>query len=97
MKPASSKLTDQQRYLLQRIPTTYNLKGYVRPQEPAEVKRARIVIEQWEKSEGKKECEAKKRNEALITKAREAVYFEPPDKALVIVRQCEKLLKGCPV
>jgi len=93
----SKKLTDQQRYLLGRVPSIYQMNGYKPTPEPSEVKRARKTIERWDKAESLRSCKAKKRNEALITKAKEAVYFAPPEKALRIVQQCEKLLKDCPV
>lgn len=93
----SKKLNDQQRYLLARIPTIYNMNGHEPLPEPVDVRKARKVIERWDKAESLRACKAKKRNEALITKAREAVYFASPDKALRIVQQCEKLLKGCPI
>lgn len=92
------RLSPQQNYLLQRIPSTYDMDDSEEKQvEPVEVKKARKLIEQWDKQESLRRCQAKKRNEALIRKAREAVYFEEPEKALAIVKQCEKLLKGCPV
>jgi hypothetical protein len=99
-KVMSGKLTEQQRYLLNRIPAVYQMddKWYGKPKpETAELKRARRLIAAWDKAEALRVCKAKKRNEALITKARESVYFDPPEKALRIVQQCEKLLKGCPV
>ena len=92
-----NKLTAQQAYLLQRIPAVYSMNGAEAPDEPAEVKQARKVIERWEKQEAIRKCKVQKRNEALVRKAREAVYFDKPEKALAIVHQCEKLLKGCPV
>lgn len=93
----SKKLTDQQRYLLNRIPGINYMRGDDPIPEPSEVKRARRVIERWTKAQALRECRARKRNEALITKAKEAVYFASPEKALRIVQQCEKMLKGCPV
>jgi len=95
--PGASKLTAQQQYLLQRIPGTYTMNGYTRRAEPTEVKHARKIVEQYEKEEAKRECEAKMYNEALVRKAREAVYFGTLEKALAIIQQCEKRLKGCPV
>lgn len=92
-----NKLTQQQAYLLQRIPSLHDMNGLESLAEPAEVKRARKVVEGWEKKQSLRACQQRKRNEALIRKAREAVYFDKPEKALAIVRQCEKLLKGCPV
>jgi hypothetical protein len=93
--PTTKRLTEQQKYLLQRIPSSYQMNGYKERVEPAEVKQARKLIERWDKEESRLRCQAGKRNEALRTKAREAVYFDTPEKALVIVRQCEKMLKGC--
>lgn len=93
--PARRDLTAQQKYLLQRIPSQYQMNGYKERSEPAEVKHARKVIEQWEKQEKLLRCQAEQRNEALRRKAREAVYFDTPEKALAIVQQCEKLLRGC--
>lgn len=92
-----NKLTQQQIYLLNRIPGIHQMNGIEPQAETAEVKRARKVIERWDKAQSLKACQQRKRNEALIRKAREAVYFDKPEKALAIVRQCEKLLKGCPV
>lgn len=89
------QLTVEQRYLLERVPSSYQMNGYKARTEPAEVKQARKLIEQWDKQEKVLQCRADKRNQALRQKAREAVYFDTPKKALAIVRQCEKLLKGC--
>lgn len=88
-------LTVEQRYLLERIPSSYAMNGYKERPEPAEVKRARKLIDKWDKEEKLLACRAGKRNEALRQKAREAVYFDTPEKALAIIRQCEKMLKGC--
>jgi len=93
--PNSKQLTVQQRYLLERIPSSYQMNGYKERPEPAEVKQARKLIERWDKGEKLRACQAGKRNEALRQKAREAVYFDTPEKALAIVKQCEKMLKGC--
>lgn len=89
------QLTVEQRYLLERLPSQYQMNGYKPRAEPAEVRQARKLIEHWDKQEKVLQCRADKRNQALRTKAREAIYFDTPEKALAIVRQCEKLLKGC--
>jgi hypothetical protein len=91
----TKRLTAQQQYLLQRIPSSYQMNGYKERAEPAEVKQARKLIERWDKQEKLLQCQAGRRNEALRQKAREAVYFDTPEKALAIIRQCEKMLKGC--
>lgn len=93
--PSLKQLTAQQRYLLDRIPSSYRMNGYKERTEPAEIKQARKLIERWDKEEKRLRCKAEQRNEALRRKAREAVYFDTPEKALAIVRQCEKMLKGC--
>lgn len=93
--PGRKQLTVEQRYLLERIPSSYQMNGYKERPEPAEVKKARKLVELWDQQEKRLRCEAGKRNEALRQKAREAVYFDTPEKALAIVKQCEKMLKGC--
>lgn len=93
--PSRKQLTVEQRYLLERLPSSYQMNGYKERPEPAEVKQARKLIDKWDKEEKLRQCQTGKRNEALREKAREAIYFETPEKALAIVRQCEKMLKGC--
>lgn len=90
------RLTPRQNYLLQRLPAMYQMSDGEKSIEPVEVKKARKVIEQWDKREALRQCRAKERNRALVEKARESIYFDDHEKALVIIRQCEKLLKGCP-
>lgn len=91
----TKKLTDQQKYLLQRIPSSYQMNGYKETPMPVSVKKAEALVERYRKQEARQRCVADKRKEALRQKAREAVYFDSPEKALAIIRQCEKLLKGC--
>lgn len=93
--PPVRTLTDRQRYLLARIPSDYQMNGYHEPAKPPEVRRAEAIMNRWEKAQGLAKCKAKKRAEALRRKAQEAVYFEDDRKALAIVQQCEKMLKGC--
>lgn len=71
------------------------MNGYKERVEPVEVKKARKLVKQWDKQEKLLQCQAGARNEALRRKAREAVYFDTPEKALAIIRQAEKMLKGC--
>lgn len=94
-EPSLKQLTAQQRYLLDRIPSSYRMNGYKKRGEPVEVRQARKLIERWDKEERLRQCQAERRSEALRVKAREAVYFDVPEKALAIIRQCEKLLKSC--
>ncbi len=95
VEPSRKQLTAQQQYLLQRIPSSYQMNGYKERAEPVEVKQARKLIDRWGKEERQRRCEAERRSEALRQKAREAVYFDTPEKAPAIVKQCEKMLKGC--
>lgn len=92
--PATRTLTDRQKYLLNRIPARYDLQSYVEPEPPA-VKRARALVSRYDKAFRRRQCQHDKRSEALIRKAKEAVYFESEEKALAIVQQCEKMLKSC--
>lgn len=93
--PSRKSLTVEQRYLLERLPSSYQMNGYKPAPEPVEVKRARKLIADYDKRERLLQCQVDKRNEALREKARESIYFDTPEKALAIVRQCEKILKGC--
>lgn len=92
---ASVRLTEQQKYLLQRIPSSYQMNGHKETPMPLEVKKAEVVVARWNKLQSRERCQADRRKEALRQKAREAVYFAAPEKALAIIRQCEKMLKGC--
>lgn len=91
----STTLSAQQKYLLERIPSSYQMNGDKDIPKPVEVKKAEAVVKRWRKQESRRQCQAGKRKEALRQKAREAVYFSTPEKALAIIRQCEKMLKGC--
>ncbi len=96
-KLPTGRLTEHQKYLLRRVPRAYDMNGHDPRIEPSEVKQARKVVERWDKEEEQLACQARKRNEALSRKAIEAVYFTTPERALAIIQQCEKHLKGCPV
>ena len=93
-KDVAGKLTIRQKYLLERIPKTYDLKEF-HAEEPRDVSSARKLVDRYDKAIAVKQCEHSKRTEALIRKAREAVYFESEEKALAIIRQVETLLKTC--
>jgi hypothetical protein len=92
--PPTRTLNDRQRYLLQRIPDRYKLATWKNPPEPSAVKAARKLVTAWDETQRIESCKYIKRMEALIQKAREAVYFETEEKALGIVRQVEKLTLG---
>jgi len=93
-KAVRQKLTPQQNYLLSCIPSTYDMKSYSH-QDPPEVRRARRLIDSYDAMIKRRQCAWRKRMEALRSKAREAVYFSSPEKALAIVTQCRKMIAGC--
>jgi hypothetical protein len=97
IKDGPRTLTARQNYLLARIPSQHSLNGFHVPVEPKEVKQARKLIERYDKQIALQRCAHDKRIEALIRKAREAVYFADDVKALAIVQQVEKMMKGCEV
>lgn len=58
------RLTDAQRYLLQRIPGSYQMNSYKETPMPAEVKKAEALVERYRKQEARERCAADKRKEA---------------------------------
>ena len=60
-KEPTGKLTPQQTYLLHRIPSTYQMNGVEELPEPPEVKKARRLIDKWDKEKATLQCRAKKR------------------------------------
>jgi len=92
--PAVKTLTDQQKYLLNRLPGKWDLKSESLD-EPAEVKQARKVVEAFDEKSRKFSCAAACRAEKALSKAREAIYFKPIDAALAAVHEVEALKKCC--
>ncbi len=73
-------LNTQQKYLLERLPRQYALKtGEL--SEPERVKKARQIIEQFEKTDAERREDIKKRYAKALNAAREAIYFQTPEKA----------------
>lgn len=94
----AGKLTVRQKYLLDRIPAKYSLNGFQAPPDPpevAEARKAEKVVAKWDKHVALLRCKHEKQTDALLRKAREAVYFHSEQDALAIIRQVEKLLKTC--
>ena len=87
-------LTDQQKYLLQRLPGKYEI-AEPKVVEPLSIKRMRKAVEAWDEKQRKVSCKVKCEGEKLIVKAREAIYFKPVDQALAMVQKTEMLRKCC--
>jgi len=83
-----AQLTEQQKYLLDRLPSTYNLKAPITA-EPATVQRAREVIAAFEEKKQKAFSERKVRFHKNLTAVREAIYFKPSGDALRMVQDLE--------
>lgn len=85
-----SKLTEQQSYLLRRLPKWYDVRDQNDPPEPPEIKRARALCSRYDERMSKKRKDSEKNFNNLLTKAREAVYFLTPEKALKVIQDFEK-------
>lgn len=88
---ATRTLNDRQKYLLNRLPERYNLPKREHAPDPPAIKKARRLIERFDRREAALNCKHTKRLEALLQKAKEAVYFSSETKALRIVQQVEKM------
>ena len=95
--PPKFKLNEQQKFLLQMIPSVYEMSRRKHERVPPEVTKAKRLVDSWVNRQSRLDCQHSKRMEALRNKAREAVYFATPEKALAIVRQVQKFKKGCEV
>lgn len=93
--PPTKSLTDQQKYLLQRIPGKYDIAEPKPEREPAEVRAARKLANDWDEAQRKASCKAKCQGEKAIQRAKEAVYFQPIESALKAVQEVESLTKCC--
>ena len=87
-------LTDQQKYLLQRLPEPYQI-TVPHLTEPVRIRQMRKAIDAWDKRQHDLSCKIKCDGEKLITKAREAIYFRPVHEALALVQKAEALRKCC--
>lgn len=83
-------LSEQQKHLLNRLPNWYEVRRETEPKEPAAIKRARKLIEDYaSKTEREREDREQKFKKAL-NGVREAIYFLPADKALLKVKGFEE-------
>jgi hypothetical protein len=88
-------LTQQQQYLLGRLPKSYDYQKFFRANnvEPARVQKARKVIEEYEKSRDGAVDSQEKQFVAQLNEAREAIYFKQPGDALQAVKALEAKLR----
>jgi hypothetical protein len=93
--PAVKTLTDQQKYLLNRIPNGYDLRKLKDQTDPPEVRRARKLVARWDDKQRKASCKHECKVKKLITSAREAVYFKPIKSALQAVKAVEAMKTCC--
>lgn len=84
-----ANLTEQQKYLLNRLPTRYSLKSPA-VTEPAEVKQARKVIATFDEKIQKQKEERDKKYLKSLASVREAIYFNLPEDALKMLRALEE-------
>lgn len=92
--PPTKSLTDQQKYLLQRLPSAYELKRPEAP-TPPNVRKAMCLVEAYQNAQRKISCRWECKATKMLTAAREAIYFQSPQKALEIVHSLEALKKCC--
>jgi len=59
--------------------------------EPVAVRQARRLVERFDERKRKHERREQKRMTALLTSAKEAIYFQTPEKALKIVKRLEAM------
>ena len=87
------KQSEQQKYLLSRIPSVWDLKKRRSEEspEPKEVRAAKRVVERWKQAQEKAVAEEKARLNRLILDAKDAVYFSTPEKALALIKALEKM------
>lgn len=85
-----SRLTEQQSYLLGRLPNWYSVRDEGEVADPPEIKRARALLQRYDDRMARQRKDREKRFNILRTKAREAVYFMAPEKALKVIQDFEK-------
>ena len=90
-----ARLTEQQSYLLNRMPKTYDYRKFLKAEsaEPARIVKARKLISDWERKQEDSRDAQEKKFESLLAEAREAVYFKPPEQALLAVKALEAKLR----
>ena len=88
-------LNDQQKYLMERLPKMYSYRKEIKPEiEPAEIKKARKLVKDWDNKQIDKSNARDKRMEDALKSAREAIYFKPAGDALKVVKALEDKIKN---
>ena len=88
-----TKLTDQQRFLLQQIPGKYEFKHSTEP-DTKEVSAARKLVAQFDKDQQKKSCKYLCEVEKKLRKAKDAVYFRDVLEARSFVEELIEMTKA---
>jgi hypothetical protein len=88
---AGTKLTEQQLYLLNRIPNSYSIKDKKTKdsKEPVHIAKARKLVKEYDDKLLEQAKQHREHLEKLCAEAREAVYFKPIADALAIVKALE--------
>lgn len=86
---------DQQKYLLNRLEgAAWYRRFFRRPSDPAEVAKARRIIERYNDKIEKQENEAQKRHREAYQKAKEAIHFGTEKEALVLIKKVEAIVSA---
>lgn len=83
-----AQLSEQQKYLLERLPRIHSFKNNVVPDTP-EVKQARKVIASFAEKVDRNNSERKDKFSKMLIAAKESIYFKPAGDALSAVRAVE--------
>jgi hypothetical protein len=82
------RLTQQQSYLLERLPKKYNL-GIKYKEEPIKIKNARKLIKDYDDNEVIRRDKLSKKFEKSIEEVKEAILFSPINDALKKLKELE--------
>jgi hypothetical protein len=82
-------LSEQQKHLLGRLPSWYQVKREHEPKEPVEVVRARKLIEDYTNRTEKERNDRENRFKKALNDVRESIYFLTAEKALIRVKAFE--------
>jgi nitrogenase molybdenum-iron protein alpha/beta subunit len=82
-------LTEHQKHLLNRLPNWYEVRKSHEPKEPANVIRARKLIEEYTEGAEKERKDREDRFKKALNDVCEAIYFLTADKALLKVKAFE--------
>jgi hypothetical protein len=84
-----ANLTEQQKYLLARLPRSYDLNYKDGPDPVAVVRANKVISDHVDKTRIKKD-EWDKKVSGSLEEAREAIYFKNPVDALKVIQKMEQ-------